>query len=117
MSVKQKLVTAEEFWAMPEVPGKNLELVDGEVIELPGAGELHIAIVVLLFDIIRDHARKHDLGLVRPDGLAFVLQRGPDVVRVPDVTFVARENVPEGDVSEWFWEGPPTLAVDGRLAA
>lgn len=28
MSVKQKLVTAEELWEMPDVPGKRFELVD-----------------------------------------------------------------------------------------
>jgi len=48
MSVKHQ-VTAEELWEMPEMPGKRLELVDGKVAEVPGAGELHIAIVVMLF--------------------------------------------------------------------
>ncbi len=40
MSVKQ-LVTAEELWAMPEVPGKRFELLDGEIIEVLGANPLH----------------------------------------------------------------------------
>jgi len=33
-------------------------------------------------------------------------------VRIPDVSFVAWESVPEGDVSERFWEGAPTVAVE-----
>lgn len=111
MSVKQQ-VTAEELWEMPEVPGKRLELVDGSVYEVPGAGELHIAIVVMLFKLLDRFAEQHDLGIVRPDGLAYVLRRDPDQVRIPDLSFVAWESVPTGDVSERFWEGPPTLAVE-----
>jgi Uma2 family endonuclease len=112
MTVKQQLVTAEELWEMPEVPGKRLELVDGKVAEVPGAGELHIAIVVMLFKLLDRFVEQHDLGIVRPDGLAYVLRRDPDQVRIPDVSFVAWESVPEGDVSERFWEGPPTLAIE-----
>ena len=111
MSVKQ-LVTAEELWDMPDVPGKRFELVDGEVVEVPGAGELHIMIVILLYKLLDRFVEQHDLGLVRPDGLAYVLRRGPDQVRIPDVSFVAWESVPEGEVSERFWEGAPTLAVE-----
>jgi len=111
MSVKQ-LVTTEELWDMPEVPGKRLELVDGEVVEVPGAGELHMAIVILLFKLLDRFVEDHDLGLVRPDGLAYVLHRGPDQVRIPDVSFVEWASVPEGEISEGFWEGAPTLAVE-----
>jgi len=111
MSVKHQ-VTAEELWEMPEVPGRRLELVDGKVAEVPGAGELHIAIVVMLFKFLDRFVEQHDLGIVRPDGLAYVLRRDPDQVRIPDVSFVAWESVPDGDVSERFWEGPPTLAVE-----
>ncbi len=35
MSVKP-LMTAAEFWALPEVPGKRLELVKGEVVGARG---------------------------------------------------------------------------------
>lgn len=111
MSVKQ-IVTAEELWDMPEVPGKRLELVDGEVVEVPGAGELHMAIVILLYKFLDRFVEEHDIGLVRPDGLAYVLRRGPDQIRIPEVSFVAWDSVPEGEISEGFWEGAPTLAVE-----
>lgn len=111
MVVKQ-LVTAEELWEMPDVPGKRYELVDGEVDEVPGAGDLHMAIVILLFKLLDRFVEEHDLGLVRPDGLAYVLRRDPDQVRIPDVSFVAWQSVPEGEISEAFWEGAPSLAVE-----
>lgn len=112
MRVKQQLVTAEELWEMPEVPGKRFELVDGEVIEVPGANDLDMTIMVIVFKLLDRFVEQHDSGLVRPDGLAFVLRRNPDVVRIPDVSFVPWERVPEGGASEFFWEGPPTLAVE-----
>lgn len=111
MSTKQR-ITAEELWEMPEVPGKRLELVDGEVVEAARAGELHMAIVVLLFKLLDRFVEQHDLGIVRPDGLAYVLRRAPDQIRIPDVSFVAWDSVPEGDVSDRFWEGAPTLAIE-----
>lgn len=112
MSVKQTLVTAEELWEMPEVPGKRLELIDGEVIEVPGAGDLHVAISFKLARALDDFLQQHDLGIVRPDGLSYILRRDPDQVRIPDVSFVAWERVPEGGIPAGFWEGPPTLAVE-----
>jgi Uma2 family endonuclease len=112
MSVKQKMVTAEELWEMPEGPGKRFELVDGEVIEVSPAGDLHMTIAEIVYKRLDRFVEQHNLGLVRFNGLGYVIKRGPDQVRVPDVSFVAWEGVPEGEPSEWFWEGPPTLAVE-----
>ena len=89
MSVKQHLVTAEELWEMPEVPGKRYELVDGELVEMPGAGAEHVWIAFALAQLLNDFARQHHLGFAVPDGLAYVLRRNPDHVRIPDVSFVA----------------------------
>lgn len=111
MVVKQ-LVTAEELWEMPDVPGKGHELVDGEVVEVPGAGALHAMIAFALARLLEDFVRQHDLGLVMPDGLAYVLRRHPDQVRTPDLSFVSWDLVPEVGIPEGFWEGAPTLAVE-----
>lgn len=111
MSVKQML-TAEQLRDLPEVPGKQLELVNGEVVEVPGSGALQSLIATTLLRLLYRHVDEQDLGLVFPDGLGYVLRRGPDQVRIPDVSFVAWERVPEGEISEGFWEGAPTLAVE-----
>lgn len=111
MSVKHHL-TAEDLLDMPEVPGKRFELVDGELVEVSPSNDLHHAIVEVVYDVLRDHVRQHNLGLVRFDGLAYVIKRGPDQVRVPDISFVAWDRVPESRPVERFWEGAPTLAVE-----
>lgn len=112
MSVKQHLVTAEELWEMPEVPGKRYELVDGELVEMPGAGAEHVWIAFALAQLLNDFARQHHLGFAVPDGLAYVLRRNPDHVRIPDVSFVAGVDVTKEGLPKTYWEGSPTLAVE-----
>lgn len=112
MSVEQKLITAEELWEMPEVPGKRLELVDGEVVEVPGAGMLHNLIAMLIYELIRDRVRERDLGLVFGDGLGYILSRNPDRVRIPDVSFLSSQRMPEEGVLEGFSPVAPDLAVE-----
>ena len=112
MSVEQKLLTANDLWEMPEVPGKRFELVDGELIEMPGAGMLHNLIAALIYELIRDFAREHDLGLAFTDGLGYVIRRDPDQVRIPDASFVASDRLPAEGIPESFSPVAPDLAVE-----
>lgn len=112
MSVKQRLVTAEELRDMPEVPGKRFELIDGAVVEMPGAGAEHLWIAFVLAQLLNNFARQHHLGFAVPDGLSYVLRRNPDKVRIPDVSFVAGVDVVRDGLPKSHWEGPPTLAVE-----
>lgn len=86
-AVKQR-VTAEELWEMPEVPGvAGLELVDGEVVEVPGTGGIHGLYVKPIVMLLDSYARARSLGLVYGDNVSYVLQRDPDTLRIPDVHF------------------------------
>lgn len=111
MNVKQ-LMTAEDVLDLPERPGFTIELVDGELKEVPGAGALAGLIAAKVLERIHGFAQSHDLGLVFPDGVGYVLRRDPDQVRIPDVSFVAWTEVPDDGVPDRFWEGAPTLAVE-----
>ncbi len=104
-------MTAEELWEMPEVPGKRFELVEGELVEVPGTGALHNLLVFAVAVILREHVRKHNLGVVCVDGASYVLVH-PGTVRIPDVSFVSRERIPEGGVPEGYWPFAPDLAVE-----
>ncbi|CAA9346510.1 MAG: hypothetical protein AVDCRST_MAG93-6915 [uncultured Chloroflexia bacterium] len=111
MSVKHQ-VTAEDLWEMPEVPGKRLELVDEEVVEVAPATIRHGVIAGTVHDVIKQHVRRQDLGLLMGDNVGYVLRRDPDQVRELNVSFVAWDNVPEGNDLDRFVQGPPTLAVE-----
>jgi Uma2 family endonuclease len=112
MSVKQQLVTAEELWHMPKVPGMRFELIDGEVVKVSPASIRHGVIASAVHDAIKLHVRQQDLGLVMGDNVGYVLRHDPDHMRAPDVSFLAWDSVPEGDDLERFGQGPPTLAVE-----
>lgn len=111
MTVKQ-LLTAEDVWAMPEVPGKRFELVRGELVEVSAAGMLHNFIMGFLYRSLDAFVRGQTLGVVFGDGLGYVIQRNPDVMRVPDVSFISRERLPEGGIIDGFCPVPPDLAVE-----
>lgn len=110
MSVKQ-LVTAEELWAMPEIPGKRYELVKGELVEVPGAGYLHARLINALLRLLDPFVTEHDLGAVFGDGLGYVIARTPDLVRIPDVSFIAKGRLPDEDVQGYI-PFAPDLAVE-----
>ncbi len=111
MSVKH-LLTAEDVLDLPEKPGYTIELIDGELREVPGAGALHGVIALMLIELLQGFVRQWSLGLVLPDGVGYVLRREPDQLRIPDVSFLAWSQVPEDGIPEGFWEGAPTLAVE-----
>lgn len=111
MNVRQ-LMTAEEVWELPERAGTTYELIDGELREVPGAGALHGLIAAMLYGLIHTFVREQDLGVVLGDGVGYVLRRDPDQLRIPDVSFVPWNDVPQEGVPEGFWERPPALAVE-----
>jgi Uma2 family endonuclease len=111
MSVKQ-LMTAEDVLEMPEKPGFTFELIDGELREVPGAGALHNLVALMILKLVQGFVEQRDLGIVFSDGLGFVLRRDPDQLRIPDVSFVAWDQVPDDGIPEGFWEGAPVLAVE-----
>ena len=113
MSITAKeLVTAEELWAMAEVPGKQLELIDGEIVEVAGAGVLHGLIVELVLRILGAFVRERNLGLVLPDNTACILRREPDAVRIPDTAFVSWERLRPYGIPQGFLPLAPDLAVE-----
>ncbi len=87
----RQLLTAEEFALLPDASGKRLELVRGEVVEVPGSAYTHAVIVRRLFRLLDAFVVAHGLGEVFPDALSYVIARGPDTVRIPDASFITGE--------------------------
>ncbi len=111
MAVQSRLMTAEEFFDLPEIPGKRFELVRGELVEVTGTGYRHSRLVRFLQFRLDAFATERNLGEVSGDNLSYRIARAPDIIRVPDVAFVTKERLPTED-----WEGympvAPDLAVE-----
>lgn len=104
----RKLITAEEFFLMPE--SRWCELVYGELVPMAPVGEIHGDFASNINLELKLFARAHNAGRVMVE-VGYHLQRDPDLVRAPDVSFVRRERL-EGPAGAGYREGPPDLAVE-----
>jgi len=111
VSVKQ-LVTAEEFWDMPEAPGVRYELVNGAPVKVAGTGVQYNLLVNRVSELLRTFVRKRGLGLVLTDGAGHVIRRNPDRVIISDVSFVAWDSLPSRRATEGYCPVPPDIAID-----
>ena len=111
MTTKPKLMTAEELLLLPDDDMKR-ELVRGVLIEEMPPGYEHGAVEAQIGRLLGNFAADNDFGEVLTGDSGFVLERGPDTVRGPDVAWVAPGRV-EGRV-RGFAELAPDLVVEVR---
>lgn len=111
MAVEKTLLTADEFFRLPE-DGQRHELVRGEVRTMPPAGGEHGLIAGVLFGHIYNHVRTNRLGYVFAAETGFRIERDPDTVRAADVAFVAAGRFPEGRPPVTFPDLAPDLVVE-----
>lgn len=104
------LMTAEEFMELPD-DGFRHELINGEVIRMPGSGFPHGRIVVRLIAPLAQFVWDNDLGEVY-DYSGFQLTVNPDTVLGPDAAFITKDRLGEPKEDSGYWPGPPDLAVE-----
>ena len=112
VNLEKRMLSAEDFWEMPEIPGKRFELVRGELVEMPGTGGVHGVIVGLIYRLLWGAAQAAGGGYVAPDGVGYIVARALDVVRVPDASFVAHERIPPEGIPVAHWPFAPDIAVE-----
>src|SRR2546423_688337 len=100
MATSDKLLTAEEFFLLPngDVP---LELIDGRVVALSPAGSSHGFLMHTVARQIGNHVAEHRLGYVLDGDSGIILARNPDRVRAPDVCYFAKDRLPDGPPDEF----------------
>jgi Uma2 family endonuclease len=106
------LITAAELLAMPTGMGNRYELVSGELREMSPSGWRHGKVVSRLHVRLASHIESHDLGVAFGAETGFRLASAPDTVRAPDISFIAKQSLPNHEPSEGFWPGAPDLAVE-----
>lgn len=107
MAVAKKLLTAEEFWLLPE--HEHYELVKGELVEIMPPNDIHGDLVAEIIMRLRQWAKQTKAGRVGTES-GFLLSRNPDIIRAPDVFFIRSERAKplEGK----FYETYPDLVVE-----
>lgn len=102
-------LTYEEFLKIPEELGKRFEFDRGELIVGPSPTYRHNRIRQRIARHLEDFVQRNQLGgiTVEQD-----FRLAPDVVRNPDVAFIATEALSRMDVDRSPIEGVPNLAIE-----
>ena len=111
MSVNTRPMTADEFLMMPD-DGMLHELIRGEVTTMPLPGGRHGEIALEIGRLIGNHVKARRLGKTYAAETGFLIERGPDTVRGPDVSFVRKERLVEITHPEKHVPFAPDLAVE-----
>ncbi len=109
----EKLITADEFWAMP--PSRRPEeLVRGMVVSMPVPGPRHGQLCAQAVCIFGNFVEQHDLGHVLSNDSGIITERDPDTVRGMDVCFYSYSRLPKGPLPKKYVNVVPELAVEVR---
>jgi Uma2 family endonuclease len=94
MAIQERLYTADDLWEMSHGENaKRLELSKGIIIEVSPTGEVHTVIAAWLLYLIMRFVELHDLGEVTGEAGGYLPATDPDIVRAPDIGFVAKERL------------------------
>ncbi len=86
------LLTAADVERL-SLPGKQVELVRGQLVVREPPGTWHGAVAAKLAHYLSAFVLPRGLGLVFAQDTGFKIASDPDTVRAPDVAFVARERL------------------------
>ncbi|MCY3977018.1 MAG: Uma2 family endonuclease [Chloroflexi bacterium] len=117
MAIQEQTITAELFLELvdlPEYQDRVLELVEGEIVEIPTPTRMHGVVAARLTRTIANYVVEKDLGEVTSGDPGFVLERnayGRDTVRGLDIAFVSQSKVLGPPDFAWYETGPD-LAVE-----
>ena len=92
----------------------RVELVKGQVRELPMPFPKHGKVCSRIAYLLYDHVKKHDLGHVMSNNSFVQTRSNPDTVRGPDVSFYSYERLPRGKVPDGLLPVVPNLVVEVR---
>ncbi len=107
-----KKVTVRELPEIARTATTRWEVVRGRLHELPPANFKHGVVAGRLFAILYQFVESQKSGYVLMAETGFILSEDPLTLRAPDVAFVRREKVPEGDLPEQFARFAPDLVAE-----
>ena len=111
MTVEQGLMTADDLLRLPD-DGMRHELVRGELHTMAPPGFHHGRLGSRLGRSLSRYVEDQQLGEVITLETGYLLATSPDLVRVPDLAFIAQARIHEiGDYVGYF-PGAPDLVVE-----
>lgn len=108
------MITCEEFEKLA-LAGKLspwCELIDGEVVEMPPAGNEHNVSSDQVYGLLRDFVKPKGLGRVWSNEAGVRIRSELPRCRGADVLFISYKRLPKGKVPKGFLRVPPELIVE-----
>lgn len=113
-TVQTGLMTADEFWEWgnrPENAGMRVELVRGEIVEMPPPGEVHGVLCGWIACLLWLYVQRRGAGAVAANDTGLIVQEDPDSVRGPDLILFA-ETLPLEQLSRKHSRRIPQLVIE-----
>jgi Uma2 family endonuclease len=107
MSTTTAPLTVDEFLSLPNIEEQRVELIDGEVVEMPSGGPAHETVKSNLNEILVAWRLRRQAGKVYVES-AYRLDKR--TVLVPDLSVLSSERLKLG-IEERF-RGAPDLAIE-----
>lgn len=111
MSTAARRTTADELFRMPS-DGKRFELVQGELRTITLSGSAHGYVVVEVTVRLGDFVSRNNLGCVFGAETGFRIERDPDTVLAPDVSYIRKARLDVTGIPDAFCPEAPTLVVE-----
>src|SRR5579859_1978264 len=111
MEIQERLYSVEEFWEialLPENEHKRLELINGEIVEMPPSSTENGIIAGWIIHLLLTFIAPKRLGYVTTPDTGYRL--GPNTVAQPDVGFISMAR--SGPVPSKEFPVGPDLAVE-----
>ena len=106
---KEKLITADELYAMGDIPG--VELVKGKLQQMAPTGFEHGIREARIGRFLDHFNEKHQLGQVMTGEVGMYIRRNPDSIRAADVLFISHERFQQIQSTSYL-DVAPELVVE-----
>lgn len=103
------LLSSEDFAALGDIG--RADLIRGRIVPLTKPRPKHGRITMRLGSAVEQFVRGHKLGETYAAETGYLLERDPDTVRAPDISFMRVELSRDHEENEWYTHSPD-LAVE-----
>jgi Uma2 family endonuclease len=111
MATVETLLTAKEYWLMPD-NGQPTELVRGRIVPVNMPAPRHGQVCAKVAYLLQRYLEDDDLGHVASNDSGVQTEHDPDTVRGADVSFYSYSQFPKGPLPLGYLEVSPRVVFE-----